>query len=230
MGEPSPYLHPYSISVCKLTTDALCRVKADGFNSSHILNWCWIDSHMGQKNWYEFVCLWFLQTQPHVTTYWSRCYFQHMQLSTDDFRSVRMLSKCCRGRCGCSHVYLVFNNDRNVQFSSPILYISLTEILGCVPPSGLCQLVKPHLRLPNTLHAVLYCFSDCAHHPARFSIITQIAKLCIFLIIFLVFHIAFIVETCKIPQTVSDSIQHVFEECFGLSGCRPRTFSSSHIF
>ena len=141
-----------------------------------------------------------------------------------------MLSKCCRGWCGCSRVYLELDNCQKLYFGSPMLHISLMELVGCVPPSRLPQFVKPHLLLLKTLHAVLYCFGDCDHHPARFITITQLAELCIFFIIFLVFTILLIVGTCKIAQTVSDSIQHLFKCCFGSSGCRPRAFSCSHIF
>jgi len=48
------------------------------------------------------------------------------------------------------------HNCRNLHFSRPILHIALTELVDYVPPSRLCQIVKPHLLLPKALHAVLY--------------------------------------------------------------------------
>ena len=38
-----------------------------------------------------------------------------------------------------------------------------------------------------------------------------------------------LVGTCKIAQTVYDSIQYVFKCCSVLSGCRPHVFSCSYI-
>jgi len=140
-----------------------------------------------------------------------------------------MLSKWFRGCCGCSRVYLGHDYCRNPQFGSPILHICLTEVVRCVPPSRLRQFVKPHLLLPKTLYALWYWFGDWAHHPARFVVITHLAELCMFFIIILVFAILLIAGTCMIAQTVSDCIQHLFKCCFGLSGCLPHDFSSSHI-
>jgi hypothetical protein len=34
----------------------------------------------------------------------------------------------------------------------------------------------------DALHAVPYCSGDCAHHPARFIVFAQLAKLCVFFI------------------------------------------------
>jgi len=120
-------------------------------------------------------------------------------------------------------------NRWNLQFGTPILHISLMEVVGCVPPYRLGQLIKPYLLLPKTLHAMLYCFEYLAHHPASIIIITQLAELCIFFIIFLVFPTLLIVGTCKIAQTVSDSIEHLFKRCIGLSGCHPSIIRCSHI-
>jgi hypothetical protein len=103
------------------------------------------------------------------------------------------------------------------------------KIVGCIPPSRLGQLVKSHLLLPKTLHVVLYRFSDCTHHPARFIIITELAELWIFFIIFLVFSILLIIGTCKIAQTVSDRIQHLIKCCFRLPSCRTPVCSSRYI-
>jgi len=140
-----------------------------------------------------------------------------------------MLSKYCWGWCGCKGVYLVLDNNQNLQFGSPVPRITRMEVVGCVPPSRLRQFSKTHLLLPTTLHAVLYFFGDCAHHPARF-ITTQLSELCIFFVIFLVFPILLIVRSGKIAKTVSDSIQHLFESRYRLSSCPPRAFSSSYIF
>jgi len=89
---------------------------------------------------------------------------------------------------------------------------------------------SPYLLLPNTSHAMLYRFGDCAHLPARFIIFAQLAKLCIFLIIILVFPSLLIFGTSNITQTVSDSIQHLPEWCFRLCGCWSCLFNIPHIF
>jgi len=205
-------------------------VRAYGFNRLHILNRCWIWRRIGWDNWYEFVWQWFLQTQPHLPTSWSRSHCRHLRLSPDDVKCLHKLTKCCRRWCVYSHVYLGLDNCRNLQFGCHILHMSLTEVVGCVPPSWLLWSVKPHLLPPKTLHTVLYCFGDCAHHPARVIINTQLAKPCFFFIIFLVFPILLIVQTYKIAQSVSDCIQHLFKRFFGLAVCRSRIFSSTHIF
>jgi hypothetical protein len=103
------------------------------------------------------------------------------------------------------------------------------EVVGHVPPSLLGQLVKRHLRWPKTLHAVLYCFGDCAHHPARPTIITQVAELSTLFIIFRVFPIPLIVGTLKNVLIVSDCIYQVFKRRFELSDCCPRIVGSSHV-
>jgi len=88
------------------------------------------------------------------------------------------------------------------------------EVVGHVTPSWLHQLVKPHLLLLKSPQVLQYCFGDCAQHTARFIIFAQHAQLCVFLIISFVFPILLVVGTCKIAQTVSDSIQHLLKCCF----------------
>jgi len=161
-------------------------------------------------------------------TSWSRIHCQHLRLSVDDIKILCMLSKFYRGWGGYSCMYLGLDNRRNIQFGSAILHICLMEVIGCIPPFRLRQFVKPHLPVPITLHAVLYCSGDCAHHAARIIIIIQLAELCILFVIFHIFTILLIVTTCKITQTVSYGIQHQFKFCFWLSGCRPRALSSRH--
>ena len=102
--------------------------------------------------------------------------------------------------------------------------------MGCIPPSRLHQFVKPDLLLLKTGHVALYRFGDCAHHPARFVIFAQLAKICIFSIIFFVFPILLIVRTCKTAKTVSDSIQYLLTGCFRLYSCRSCRFNICHIF
>jgi hypothetical protein len=91
----------------------------------------------------------------------------------------------------------------------------------------LSQFVELHLLLPEALHALLYHFGDCAHHPAGFIIIAQLALLSLFII--LVFPILPIIGSCKITQTVSDSNQHLLKRLFGLSGHQSRDFSMHRI-
>jgi len=77
---------------------------------------------------------------------------------------------------------------------------------------------------------LLYRFGDCAHYPAGIAILAQVAHLCIFFIICLVFAILLIVGTCKIAQTVSNSIHQLLKRFCRNPGCRTHLFSTSHIF
>ena len=138
--------------------------------------------------------------------------------------------QCCRWWCGCNGVNLGHHNCQNHQIGHPILGISLTEVVCCVPASRLCQFIKHQLILLNTLHVVLYHFVDCAHHPAEFVILAQHTQLCIFfIIILLLFLIVIIVGTWKIAPTVSDWIHHLLKGFFRCSGCWSCLFSISHI-
>jgi len=125
-------------------------------------------------------------------------------------------------------IRLRFNDCRNPQFGFAVHLIRLTQVVGYVLLSWLCQVIKLHLHLPKPLHAPWYHCGDCAHHPAGVVILTQLAQLCILII--LIFHILLIVRTAKIAQTVSDIIQHLLRRCFGRSGCHSRVFSFPHIF
>jgi len=202
----------------------------------HWLKWChshflwWIGQSIRLERYYVIVYLRFVQPQPHLTTSLSRCRLRHMGLSGDDIKNLHKLFKCCLWWCGCCWVYLGLHNCRNLQFSRPVLHISLTEVVCCIPPSRLHQFVKPHPLLPNALYLVLYCFGDCAHHPARLIIFAQPAKLCIFFIINLVFPILLIFGTWKIAQTVSDSILHLLKCSFRFCGCPSYLFNISHMF
>jgi len=144
-------------------------VKAYELNRLCILNWHRTGGCIGQMNWYEFVWLWFLRIQPHLTTAWSRSHCRHFGLSSDNIKCLHMLSKCCRGWWGCRRVYSGLDSCQNLQFGGRILHISPMNVVGCIPRSQLGKFVKPHRLLPNPLHAVLYCFGDCAHHPAVLS-------------------------------------------------------------
>jgi len=135
-------------------------VKAYGFNRLRILNRHWIGHRVGRDNRYELLWLCFFRTQPHLTTSWARSHCRHWRLSSEDIKSMHMLSKCCRRWSGCSHVYLGLNNHRNLQFGSPVLHIPLTKVVGCIPPTRLGQFVKLHLLLLKPLQAVLNCLDS----------------------------------------------------------------------
>jgi len=130
--------------------------------------------------------------------------------------------------------YILFrlrlNDPRNHQFGSPVLRISLTEVVSRVSPARLPQFVKCHLLLPKTLHVMLYWFRDCAHHTAGFVMFAKIALLRIFLIIIPVFPILPIVWTCKIAQILSDGIPNLLKCCFRLGGCQSHVVSISYFF
>ena len=126
-------------------------------------------------------------------------------------------------------IRLGLNHRWNLQFGRSVLLISSAEVVGRVPPSQFCQFVKLHLLLPKHRYAAFYRFGDCAHHPAGFIIFAQLALLCI-IVFFFIFCILLIVGTCKIGQTVSDSIQHLFKCVFRLSGGQSCLFNIAHIF
>jgi len=119
------------------------------------------------------------------------------------------------------------------QLPEPSIWICHTPYLiyrsvGCMLPSRLCQLVKLHLLLSKSLHALLHRVGDCAHHPAGFVIFAQLALLCLF--INLIFPILPMVGTCKFTQTVSDINRHLKKRFFALSGHLSRVFSCLCIF
>jgi len=202
----------------------------------HGLNWLlnhplWQIGHcVRHGGYYVIVCLRCLRTQPHLATSRSRPRLWHLELSGDDINNLHKLPQCCRWWCGCCHVCLELHNCRNLRFSHTVLQISLTEVVGYVPTSKLRHFAKPHLLLPKALHAVLYRFRECAHHPARFIIFTQLAKLCIFFIIIFVFPILLIFGTSKIAQTVYYTTQHLLKCCFRLCGCQSCLFNIPHRF
>jgi len=205
-------------------------VNAHGLNWHRNLPRWWIGHHVGYGKYYVIVCLRFHSTQPHLIPSLLRCHLWHLGLSGDNIKNLHKLSKCCQWWCGCCRICLRLHNSRNLQVSRPIHHISLREVVGCVHPSRLSQLVKPHLLLPKALHAALYRFGDCAHLPARFIIFTQLAKLWIFLIIILIFLILLILGTSKNAHTVSNRIQHLLNCCFMLCGCRSCLFNIPHMF
>jgi len=190
----------------------------------------WIGLRGAHLWYYGIVCLRSLKTQPLLTTSQSRRHLQHLCLSGDDIKRLHQLTKRSWWWCGCSRVCLGPPNSWNLEFSRPVLHISLTGVVNHVAPSRLHHLVKPHRLLPKALHAVLYRFGDCAHHAAWFVIFAQLAMPSIIFVLILIFPILLIFGTCKITQTVSHSIQHFLEFFFRLCGCRASLFNISHIF
>jgi len=122
------------------------------------------------------------------------------------------IQMCC-WRCAWKCICFGRNDCRNLQFCCPVHSISFREVVGRLPPSWLCEFVKPHLLLPKSVQAVLYWFRDFAHHPAGFVIFAQLAQLCIF-IIFLMISVLMLVGSSKIAQTVPDTSQHLFKWFF----------------
>jgi len=164
-----------------------------------------------------------------MTTLWFRSRLQQSRFSGNHIIRLHFLSKCSQCRCGYNLLRLWLNECRNPQFGCTILDISLMEVVGCLPPSQLRHFVKAHLLLPEPLHAVLNCFGDCAHHPARLIVFTQLPQHWILFIIVFVFPILPIVGPCIIAQTVSNRIQHLLECFFLLSGCQSHNLSRCHI-
>ena len=200
------------------------------------LNWLrdrnlWLIGHaVGHQRYSVIAWLRFLRTQPDWTTLLSRHHLGHLWLSRHDIKNLHRLSKCCQLWGGCSCVSLGLHNCRNIQFSHPVLQISLREVVGHLRPSRLGQFIKPHLLVPKALHMVLYPFKDCAQHPAMLVILTQLAKLCIFFMIILILTILLVFRTCKSAQPVPVSFQHLLPWCLRLCGCQLCLFDISHMF
>ena len=174
--------------------------------------------------------VWFLKSKPHLTTQHLRSHLQRSQFSGDAINCCLWHTKCRRCRTGWILFPSRLNDSQNLQFGSQVLLICLTEVVGRVYSASLCQVVQLYLLLPKTLHAMLYCFGDCGHHPAGFIIFTKLAQLRIFFIIILVFHIIPIVGTWKITQTIADGVQYLLKCYFRLGGCQSRVFNISHCF
>jgi len=73
-------------------------------------------------------------------------------------------------------------------------------------------------------------FGDYPHHAARFIMFSQLAQFCILFIIILIIATLLIIGTGKITQTVSNSLRHLLNCFFGLSGCQSHFLTISHIF
>jgi len=161
-----------------------------------------------------------------MTTSGSRSSLRHLRYSGVDTKRMHRFPKCWRCRMYCIVVCMRFDGCRNVKFGSALPLVTFTSLVGRIPPSRFCQFIKLHLLLWKSLQALLYCFRDCDHHPAEFIIFAWLAVLSIFIL----FLILLIARTCKIAQTVSDSIQQLFKPLSGLPGCQSPAFSTSHIF
>jgi len=111
------------------------QVNTYGFDRVRIFNQCRIRRRIRWKNQYEFMYLWCVRTQPHLTTSRPRSHCRHLWLSADDINGPHMLSHCCWGWCGSSHVYLGLDNHRNLQFGHLIFHISPTEVIQLLPPN-----------------------------------------------------------------------------------------------
>jgi len=170
----------------------------------------------------------FHETQPTMTTSWSRSPLRHLRYSGDNDKRLQKLSNRCRYRCRCIFICLLLNDCRNLQCGCAGLLIPFTEVIGCVLLSRLCQFVELHHLLTKPLQALLHHFRHCAYHPAKFIIFAQLALLCLFII--LIIPILPIVGTCKITQTVSDSNHHLLECLFRLSVRQSHIFSFPGIF
>ena len=162
-----------------------------------------------------------------MTSSWSRSHLRPSRHSGDHVKTLHMLCKCCRRRCWSAIIHFRVNDCPNPQMECAVILTSFTEAVSCFLLSRLSQFVKPYLHVPKPLHALLYCSGDCAHHPAGFVILVQLALLSLFII--LIFPIHSIIGTCKITQTVSDSNQHLLKHHCGLSGRQSCDRSMHHI-
>jgi len=116
-----------------------------------------------------------MQTYPHMTTPWVRCHMRHFQFSGDPIRSLKRIIKSFWHRWRYIIWRLRFNDSWNHLFNRHLSLIPLMEVFGRVSPAWLSQFVKLHLHLPKTLHAILYRFGDCAHHPPWCVILAKLA-------------------------------------------------------
>jgi len=77
-----------------------------------------------------------------MTTSWSRSPLRPLRYSVDNVNTHHKLSKCCRWRCQSFIIRLQLNYCQNLRFECAILLISFTEVVGCILPPRLSQLLS----------------------------------------------------------------------------------------
>jgi len=68
---------------------------------------------------------------------WVRNHLQHLRFCGDAIKSLHRFTSCHRRWRGCIVFSVRLNGSRNLQFSHPIILISLTEVVSCVALSWL---------------------------------------------------------------------------------------------
>ena len=202
MQEQAPVLRPNPISTQWSTIYAIYWGKSWRVQQALNCNRQQIRCRDGWERCNCFLWLGFLHTKPLMATSWARSRMRHWWLSEDAIKSLNNFMKCCRYRCGYIIVHLRLNNNRDLHVQHSVLLISLMEVAGCTSQSRLRQFNQCHLLLPKSLHATVYCFGSCVHHPAGFVIFTKVTQLSIFSIIIHDFPIVVIIGTCKMAQTI----------------------------
>jgi len=148
-----------------------------------------------------------------MSTSWSRSLLRYFQYSRNNDKTLHELSKWCWCGCHCIIFCLGWNDCWNPEFGCSVHLISFMEVVHCILTSWVCEFVKLHLILPKPLHALLYSFGNCAHHPAGFIIFAQLARHSLRII--LIIQIFPIVGIWKITQTVAGRYRHHLKRRFG---------------
>jgi len=194
---------------------------------------CLLGEEIGRcvtREWQKVsVCLGYPETKAHMTAFWLKSQIQHLRFSRDAMSRLHRLTYCRWFRYSSIIFCWQLNYSRNLEFSHPLLRISLIKVVCYVSPAWLHQFVKIHLLLPKTLYLMLYYFGNWGNHPAGFIIFTELTKFRIISIIILVFRIISIVRTGQNLQTISNGNQHPLKCCFRLCGCQCHLFNISHI-
>jgi len=182
----------------------------------------------GCKTGYTCVRLQHPTTPPPGTTSWSSSPLWHVRYSGDNVKTLHKLSNFSWCMWGCIIVRLRLNDCWNRQFRCAVHLFSCTEVVGSILPFPWCRLVKLHLLLLNSLHALQHCFGDYAHHPAWLVIFAHLALLCLFRI--LIFPILPIGETSDLAKRLSNSNHPLMKSYFRLCCHQCRVFSYLSIF
>jgi hypothetical protein len=160
-----------------------------------------------------------------MTKTWSKSPLRHVQCSLVNVMTLHTLRKLCLCKSCSIIIRLQLHNCQILHFGILIIPIFFVDVIRCFLGSRLCQFINPHLLPSRSLHILLHCVRDCAHHPVRFVIFVKLALLGLRII--LIFPILPIVRTYLITQTVSDHNYYLLTHYIRLSvgRCRVCGFS-----
>jgi len=104
-----------------------------------------------RKTRYTGVRLQLHRPEAHMCSSWSRYPLRQLQYCVDNVKRLRMFSNCRPCGCRCIIIRLVLNDCRYPQFGCAVLLGSITEVVGCIHPSWLCQFGSRTVQKPDPL-------------------------------------------------------------------------------